>query len=133
MLTNVIDMSTATADILRRRTDAAQKVVVVNGGNEVIEVVETVLDAGHYDVVFVEAVERAYSQIKRVHPDLVVLCIHVDDVEGFRVVSMLKLDADTRNIPVLTYTMDEGTPEADDDLGLVDDTMFPRRPAARMN
>src|SRR6476661_6658256 len=82
----------------------AQKVVIVNGSPEMLETLETVLDAGHYDVVFVESSEHAYSQIKRVQPNLVILCIRIDDGDGFQVLSMLKLDEETRSIPVLTYT-----------------------------
>ena len=69
-----------------------------------LELLETVLDAGHYDVVFVESSEHAYSQIKRVQPNLVILCVRIDDADGFQVLSMLKLDEETRGIPVLTYT-----------------------------
>ena len=82
----------------------AQKVVIVNGSPEMLEMLETVLDAGHYDVVFVESSEHAYSQIKRVQPNLVILCVRIDDGDGFQVLSMLKLDEETRSIPVLTYT-----------------------------
>ena len=101
-----------TADSLRRPIAAttAQKVVIVNGSAEILEVLETVLDAGHYDVVFVESSEHAYSQIKRVQPNLVILCVRIDDADGLQVLSMLKLDAGTREIPVLTYT----TEDADD-------------------
>jgi CheY-like chemotaxis protein len=93
----------------------AQKVVIVNGSPEMLEMLETVLDAGHYDVVFVESSEHAYSQIKRVQPNLVILCVHIDDAQGFQVLSMLKLDGDTRAIPVLTYTSDSAPDEADED------------------
>ena len=102
MLTN----AGTTADSLRRPIAAttAQKVVIVNGSAEILELLETVLDAGHYDVVFVESSGHAYSQIKRVQPNLVILCVRIDDADGFQVLSMLKLDDDTRAIPVLTYT-----------------------------
>src|SRR3954464_14775309 len=108
MLTNV---STA-ADLLRleRRqvtSTAAQKVVIVNGSSEILELLETVLEAGHYDVVFVESSQHAYSQIKRVQPNLVILCVRIEDADGLQVLSMLKLDAGTRDIPVLTYTTEE--------------------------
>src|SRR5438128_9787808 len=82
---------------------AAQKVVIVNGSTEMLELLETVLEGGHYDVVFVESNEHAYSQIKRVQPNLVVLCVSIEDMDGFQVLSMLKLDEGTRGIPVLTY------------------------------
>jgi CheY-like chemotaxis protein len=100
-------MTNAATTALRHLTAAAttaQKVVIVNGSPEMLEMLETVLDAGHYDVVFVESSEHAYSQIKRVQPHLVVLCVRIDDGDGFQVLSMLKLDDETRGIPVLTYT-----------------------------
>ena len=83
------------------------KVVIVNGNAEILELLESVLDAGHYDVVFVESSQHAYSQIKRVQPNLVILCVRIDDPDGFQVLSMLKLDAGTRDIPVLTYTTED--------------------------
>src|SRR5262245_15103468 len=97
-------------------TPAVQKVVIINGNAAVLDMVETALDAGHYDVVFVESSRLAYSQIKRVQPNLVILCLHVDDMDGFQVLSMLKLDEDTRAIPVLTYTTQRET-EADEESG----------------
>src|SRR5438477_2718742 len=115
MLTNV----STSADLLHLEsraaaaTTAAQKVVIINGSTEILELLETVLDAGHYDVVFVESTRHAYSQIKRVQPNLVILCLHLEDPEGFQVLSMLKLDDETRNIPVLTYAADDE--DADDE------------------
>lgn len=87
-----------------RKGRATQKVVVVNGSQEMLELLESVLDAGHYDMVFVADTEHAYSQIKQNRPQLVVLCIAIDDPVGYQVLSMLKLDDDTAHIPVLTYT-----------------------------
>ena len=89
----------------RHLTHAAvpQKVVIVNGTADVLALIDSALNSGHYDVVFVESSEHAYSQIKRVRPDLVILCVHIEDRSAFQVLSMLKLDPDTRDIPVLTY------------------------------
>jgi PleD family two-component response regulator len=109
-----------------------QKVVIVNGSVEVLQLLETVLDAGHYDVVFVEAVAHAYSQIKRVQPNLVILCVGIDDANGFQVLSMLKLDEATRAIPVVTYTTEyEGhEPDDEDDIEESSDfEMFGTKPA----
>jgi CheY-like chemotaxis protein len=85
---------------------AVQKVVIVNGSPAILELLETVLDAGRYDIVFVESSAHAYSQIKRVQPNLVILCVRIDDMETFQVLSMLKLDQETAQIPILTYTAD---------------------------
>ena len=40
-------------------------------------------------------------------PNLVILCVRIDDADGLQVLSMLKLDAGTRDIPVLTYATEE--------------------------
>ena len=88
----------------KRTPPGIQKVVIVNGGTDTLTLLETVLDAGHYDVLFVESSEHAYSKIKRVQPNLVILCMRLEDRDGFQVLSMLKLDDETRRIPVLTYT-----------------------------
>lgn len=139
MLTN----AATTADSARRpetarrqtaATNAAQKVVIVNGSTEILELLETVLDAGHYDVVFVESSQHAYSQIKRVQPNLVILCLRIDDAAGFQVLSMLKLDDETRTIPVLTYTTEYEGQESDDEVANASETeMFAAKPAAWMN
>ena len=94
---------------------AAQKVVIVNGSRETLALVESVLDAGHYDVVFAADLAHAYSAIKENRPDLVILCLALDDPVGFQVLSMLHLDEDTRRIPLLTYTGDPVRPDPDDD------------------
>src|SRR5690349_2281780 len=113
---------------------ATQKVVIINGSAEIIELLETVLDAGHYGVVFVESSAHACSQIKRVRPDLVILCVGMDDAEGLQVLSMLKLDDQTRTIPILTYAAErEADEDADEIAEPSDGEMFAPKPAVWMN
>jgi PleD family two-component response regulator len=104
--------SALTAPWARRTT---QKVVVVNGSHELLQRLEFLLDAGHYDIVFAANLDHAYSEIKKTRPDLVILCLALDDPIGFQVLSMLKLDADTARIPLLTCTTDDyfGRPDAE--------------------
>ena len=132
MLTN----AATNADTLRRRNEAtlAQKVVIVNGNAQILEMLESVLDAGHYDVVFVESSEHAYSQIKRVQPHLVILCVRIEDRDSFQVLSMLKLDEATRRIPVLTYTTEyEGQKTGEEAPEPSDTEIFTAKHAIRMN
>lgn len=132
MQTHAISAGTAPMNDQRARTRVTQKVVIVNGTSDVLEGLEPVLEAGNYDVVFVESSAHAYSQIRRVQPNLVILCIDIDDADGLNVLSMLKLDADTRDIPVLTYTSageDESTDQDDDP----EPPMFTTRPVLVMN
>jgi PleD family two-component response regulator len=113
-----------------------QKVVVVNGNTEVLGMLETVLDAGRYDMVFVESADRAYSQVKKVLPNLVILCARLDQLDGFQLLTMLKLDPETRTIPVLTYTTEydqESLDAAISQLADDDEDLFSPAPALRMN
>jgi len=115
------------------RSGATQKVMIVNGSSDVLEVLEPVLEAGKYDVVFVESSAHAYSQIKRVQPNLVILCVRMDDPDGFQVLSMLKLDPDTRDIPVVTYASESDEDEVEEEEEEQEAPIFPSRPALLMN
>lgn len=126
------------ADTDRLAITPVQKVVVVDGNAEVLGMLESVLDAGRYDMVFVESSDHAYSQIKKVLPNLVIVCARIEQLESFQLLTMLKLDSETRDIPVLTYTteyegqdIDTSTSRLTDD----DEEFLPsRRPVAlRMN
>jgi PleD family two-component response regulator len=114
-------MNTIASAARRHAGYEPQKVVVVNGDPDILELLETVLDAGRYDMVFVEASVHAYSRIKRVQPHLVILCMELDDLDGFRLLSMLKLDDETRRIPVVTYTSDPEQATSDDERFAVGD------------
>jgi len=117
---------------------AMQKVVIVNGTTDLLDMVQPVLTAGHYDVVFVESDAHAYSHIKREKPSLIILCLDMHERGGFQVLSMLKLDEDTRAIPVLTCLSEYELPaesttffdrdEADDEA-----EMLTPMPTASMN
>jgi PleD family two-component response regulator len=128
---------TQMADTYHIAATPVQKVVVVNGNTEVLGMLETVLDAGRYDMVFVESSDRAYSQIKKVVPNLVILCTRIEELEGFQLLTMLKLDEDTKNIPILTYTTEYEGQDFDSAISQLaedEEELLPaQRPALRMN
>ncbi len=135
-LTRAEGRVTQMADMNQIAATPVQKVVVVNGNTEVLGMLETVLDAGRYDMVFVESSDRAYSQIKRVVPNLVILCTRIEELDGFQLLTMLKLDADTKDIPVLTYTTEYEGQDFDAAISQLaddEDDMMPARAALRMN
>ena len=126
---------TEMADI-RTVATPVQKVVVVNGNTAVLETLEAALDAGRYDMVFVESDERAYSQIKTVVPNLVILCARIDQPQAFQLLTMLKLDPETRSIPVLTFTTEQDGRDLDaaaSQLADDDEMLLQARPALSMN
>ena len=112
---------------------APHKVVVVNGDTQILDMLEAAMDVGHYDVVFVESSDHAYSQIRHVRPNLVILCMRIEEAAGFQVLSMLKLDPVTREIPVLTYTTEFEGQQLEED---VEEPAMPEpivRPTLRMH
>jgi PleD family two-component response regulator len=125
------------ADTNRIAAAPVQKVVVVNGSTDVLGMLETALDSGRYDMVFVESGNRAYSQIKKVLPNLVILCTRIEELDGFQLLTMLKLDDETRDIPVLTYTTEYEGQDFDaaiSQLAEDEEELLPAtRPALRMN
>ena len=114
-----------------------QKVVVVDGNAEVLGMLEAVLDAGRYDMVFVESSGNAYTQIKKVLPNLVIVCARIEHLEAFQLLTMLKLDSETSDIPVLTYTTEFEGQDPDSAIAQMADEeeepQFTSRPALPMN
>jgi DNA-binding response OmpR family regulator len=111
----------------------SQQVVVVSKQSQLNGLLETVLDAGQYDVVFVESTEHAYSHIKRLTPHLIIVCLDIDDLDGFQVLSMLKLDADTKGIPVVTCTIQQDDEETRDESVDPPDDVFYQPAVMQLN
>jgi DNA-binding response OmpR family regulator len=111
----------------------SQQVVVVSKQSQLNGLLETVLDAGQYDVVFVESTEHAYSHIKRLTPHLIIVCLDIDDIDGFQVLSMLKLDADTKMIPLVTCTVSQEDEVTRDEALDPPDDVFSQPAAMQLN
>ena len=96
-------MITATDSVHRPAAKRSLRTVAVISTHPYLHAIESVLAGMDHDIVFVEALSHAYSQIKRVMPDLIVLCLLDDDAASCQVLSMLRLDGQTAGIPVVTY------------------------------
>jgi PleD family two-component response regulator len=84
-----------------------QLAVFVGGGAEALGVVEPVLDGRAYDVEFVDADDEPYGTITALKPDLVIVSLELDELAGFQLLTMLRLDPETAGIPVLSYVKDD--------------------------
>jgi PleD family two-component response regulator len=95
------------------KTSTLRTVLVVGRPGRLVP--DSAFNSLDYDVVVVEPLSRAYSQIKRVQPTLVVLCLAFGDIEECHLLSMLKLDAETASIPIRTCgVMDAETDESEE-------------------
>ena len=101
----------------------SQKVVIVNGSVEIFDLLVPGLGGGCYDTVFVQPCETAYSEIKRVQPNLVIICIDNDKMIGFHLLSMLKLDEATREISTITYAYEVPEEEEEEKVSETEQTL----------
>ena len=99
--------------------------MVVGGGPDVLPQVEPLMPEGAYDVEFVGFDDEPYGCITDDAPDLLVVCVRIDDAAAFQFLSLLQYDASTRQIPVLTYTT-----EAEGQMLPGVDDVSPRRSGA---
>jgi CheY-like chemotaxis protein len=62
------------------------------------------VDDNDYNVIIVESIKRAYSRIRQVQPDVVVVFMNIDDVDGCQLLSMLRVDHELRGMYVISCT-----------------------------
>ena len=81
----------------------ARSVVAVSPDVQMGELLDALsFDTNDFDVVYVEPIEWAYSRIKQVAPDAVIVLAEMDDVAACQLLSMMKVDADLSNVLVVT-------------------------------
>ena len=87
------------------RTQALRTIIVVGQPGQ--QVPESAFDNLDYDVVVLEPLAHAYSQIRRVKPALIVMCLSLDDLDCFHLLTMLRLDRETAAIPIRMFVASE--------------------------
>jgi CheY-like chemotaxis protein len=90
-------------------------VLVVIPDPEVLDVLEGTLGQGCYKVVILNSYAHAYSEIKRAHPDLVVLRTDHENPLAFQLLTMLSLDSETKDIALTMLTKSNDPDDEDDD------------------
>jgi CheY-like chemotaxis protein len=89
-----------------------QTVALVNGTPDIMASLESLFEGGRYDVVF-PGLSDAYADIRRLRPERVVLCTVLEQDDAIlQLLTMLRLDRVTRDIPVVAVT-----PYGECDLG----------------
>lgn len=84
-----------------------QLALFVGGGTDALAFVEPILVGRSYDVEFVDADDEPYATIAALKPDIVVVSLDMDDQTGFQLLTMLRLDPETAQIPVLSYLRED--------------------------
>jgi len=81
-----------------------ETVALVDGTPDIVALLESLFERGRYDVVFPALHADAYGEIRRLRPQRVVLCTTLEDRDALQLLTMLRLDRATRDIPVVVVT-----------------------------
>ena len=81
-----------------------RSVVAVSGDPRREDIIEMLLaEENHCDVIYVEQIPRAYSRIREIGPDIVIVFCELEDVAACQLLTMLKIDRALAGIPVVTW------------------------------
>lgn len=81
-----------------------KKIIVVDDDLDILELMDTVLNAEEYNVITVcDAVKLGIKVITE-KPDLILLDIMMPSIDGYEVCKALKEDDTTKNIPIILVT-----------------------------
>ena len=105
-------------------------VVVSNplDGSPVLE--ESLANAPDYDRIVVESFANAYSTIRRLIPQMVIVCLGIDDMAAFQLLSMLNIDNTISRVPVVTCITTGRQGRVHQEVTNVDE-FLPRMPLAQ--
>ena len=111
-----------------------RSVVAVSGDPQRAQLMDALLaDVDLRDIVFVESIARGYSRIKQLAPDIVVVLLGDDPAPACQLLSMLNLDRDTSDIPVVTWMTRHEETEFEELLGQLNQDWSSTRVAVQMN
>jgi CheY-like chemotaxis protein len=80
------------------------KILVVDDENEALAAIEAVLSSEGHETILVEDGIRALEAVGNHSPDLIVCDIEMPKLKGFDVLTELRKDPETSNIPIIFLT-----------------------------
>ncbi len=81
-----------------------KKILIADDRSEVVELVRVSLEGEDYQIIDASDGKEALEKIRKEKPDLVLLDVVMPKMDGFEVLSKLKKDPQTREIPVIMLT-----------------------------
>ncbi|MBU0502275.1 MAG: response regulator [bacterium] len=85
----------------------AKKILVVEDEKIMSEIIAARLGSRGYDVLVAADGQKGLVLAKKERPDLVVLDLLMPNMDGYEVVKQLKEDENTKEIPVVIYSVKE--------------------------
>lgn len=82
----------------------SKKILIVDDNEFIIEVMTYILNNKGYEVIALHNGEEVLDHIKTDHPDLVILDVMLPDADGRDICTEIKLNNETRDLPVIMCT-----------------------------
>ena len=76
-------------------------ILTVDDENRVLELIKDILSVNGYSVIMASSGKEAITKAKKHGPDLIIMDIMMPDLDGAKVVKLLKEDSKTGDIPIL--------------------------------
>lgn len=84
--------------------DVTKRILVVDDRNELLHLMRRILEDEQYQVSILQEGKDAFSRLKNLLPDLLILDLKLGDISGQDVLKQIKSDNVTTDIPVIVYT-----------------------------
>lgn len=82
-----------------------KKILVIDDEEDVITLVKEILKRDRYEILGALSGADGIEMALKLRPDLILLDINMPEMDGWEVLSALKMDEDTKEIPVAIFTV----------------------------
>ena len=116
-----------------RRLFLGKQILIIDDQSQLLSLMRRILEDEQYQVSILQNGKDAFSQMKALLPDLLILDLKLGEISGKDVLKQLKEDTITAEIPVIVYTAavleaDEVAREIENDPKLYQRVYLVRKP-----
>ena len=87
-----------------RRLFVGKQILIIDDKSQLLSLMRRILEDEQYQVHILQNGKDAFSQMKALLPDLLILDLKLGDISGQDILKQLKVDTITAEIPVIVYT-----------------------------
>jgi DNA-binding response OmpR family regulator len=102
----------------------SKKILIVDHSELMIEVMTYILTNNGYEVISLNRPDHIFNNIRKNHPDLVILDTLFPGIDGHEVCRLLKLNNQTKNLPVIICADSDDIGEFQKQKGAPDDILY---------
>jgi DNA-binding response OmpR family regulator len=101
----------------------SKRILIVEDNALMLEVLVYILSSNGYEVYTLSSGIEVFNNIKKIHPDLVIIDLVLPGIAGKEICQLIKLNATTQKLPVIMCSGDETAAEILNHRGAPDDVL----------